>query len=132
MEGLSVVGGRLMEFYVGGKKLHSFWEPGESSPYLARHLIEPVRATMGFWGHSGIPVILAAECCGLLPGEFIALNRMLFQSDVSAVRFCRQFGLPASASVELKRPLRCRTCGSSLISLPCIMCWNGPDDDPHV
>lgn len=121
-----------MEFYVKGKLRRSPWIPGQSNPYLARHLVDPIRAVMGFWGYGGVPISFAAETCGLLPGEFIALNRMLLESDIGAVRFCRRFGLPASASVELKRPFRCKGCGSSLISLPCIQCWNGPDDDPHV
>lgn len=120
------------KFWVNGKEQSSIWIPGNTGPYLARHLIEPIRACMGFWSHDGLPIEDKADMCGLLPGEFIALNRMLLGLDVGAIRFCKQYGLPPSASVRLKKSFRCKKCRGSIISLPCIQCWGGPDDDPHV
>jgi hypothetical protein len=119
-------------FWVDGKQQISLWIPGNASPYLSRHLIDPVRACIGFWAHDLIPIEDKAEMSGLLPGEFIAMNRMLLESDIGAVRFCKQYGLPPSASVRLRKAFRCKKCRGSIISLPCIQCWKGPDDDPHV
>lgn len=118
--------------YVNGKKVKSLWIPGNSRPYLSRHLIEPARACMGFWRQDNIPLEEKAIMSGLLPGEFIAMNRMLLRSEIGAVEFCRIYGVPPSASVKLKKPLRCNSCRALIISLPCIQCCDGPDDDPHV
>lgn len=119
-------------FWVNNTAVTSIWEPLDTAPYLVRHLQEPIRIVMGFWCHSYVPISDRAEMAGLLPGEYIAINRMLYESEVGAVLFCRRFELPGSASVDLKRPFRCKGCGGLIRRLPCIQCWNGPDDDPHV
>ena len=114
-----------VEIWVMNKPIYSIWSPGESRPYLARHLIDPVRVVIGFWAMPGVPIRNKAEAAGLLAGEFIALNRMLLAVDNDAVEFCRRNQLPASASVSLKKPLRCNGCGALLRSLPCIFLLAG-------
>ena len=118
--------------WVKNAQIRSPWQAAILRPYLCRHLIDPIRAVMGFWEHPAIPIKDKAAMCGLYAGEFIALNRMLYGSNLGAVRFCLRFELPASASVELKKPFRCAGCGGMIKSLPCVQCWDGPDDDPHV
>jgi len=118
--------------WVQNEPVYDIWSPWETSPYLARHLIDPIRAVMGFWAQPHVAIADRAEMSGLLAGEYIAVNRMLYTLDVVAVKFCIKHQLPASASVPLKFPFRCKGCGSRLSSLPCIQCWSGPDDDPHV
>lgn len=120
------------EYWVGGKRHVSFWQPAIPKPYLCRHLEEPVRAVIGFWRTDTVSVADMAAMSGLLPGEFIAMNRLLVSSDNMAVHFAKRFGLPASASVTLLRAFRCKGCGGTIIRLPCIRCWKGPDDDPHL
>lgn len=120
------------EYWVGGERHDSLWLPGISKPYLCRHLHDPVRAVIGFWSTDTVSVADRSAMSGLLPGEFIALNRLLVSSDNVAVHFAKRFGLPASASVTLLRPFRCKGCGGTIIRLPCIQCWKGPDDDPHL
>jgi len=119
-------------YWVCNEKVFSIWMPGEESPYLSRHLAEPVRRVLGFIAHPNLSIRGKADCCGLIPGEFIALNRMLYASDIATVRRCLQFGLPPSASVELCEPVRCFKCGSRIERLPCVGCWDGSDDDPYV
>ncbi len=120
-------------FYAGGKEYSSIWLGGQSAnPYLIRHLCEPVRAVIAFWDYNDVSVEKKAECCGMTPGEFIGLNRMLLNSDEDAILFARMHGIPASASVKLDKPFRCNGCRALLKTLPCIQCWNGKDDDPHV
>lgn len=119
-------------FWVQNQPVDSIWQPGVEDPYLSRHLADPVRVLMGFWHHEYLPIADRAAAAGLFPGEYIALNRMLYTSDEGAVVYCRTWGLPASASVELKKPFRCKGCCGLIDHLPCIQCWSGPDDDPYV
>jgi len=120
-------------YYANKKKYKSIWMGGSSSkPYLARHLTDPVRAVLAFWDYDAVPIEVKAEAAGLLPGEFLGINRMLLRSDEPAVLFCKLHGIPGSASVKLSKPFRCNGCRALLTTLPCIFCWNGPDDDPHV
>jgi hypothetical protein len=120
-------------FYAGGKKHKKIWAGGHSgNPYLVRHLVDPVRAVLAFWDYNDISVEEKAAMCGLTPGEFIGLNRLLSKDKTAAVEFCKVHGIPASASVKLCKPFRCNGCRARLNTLPCIQCWNGPDDDPHV
>ena len=120
------------EIWVRGKLVPSFWLPGVSNPYLARHLIIPARGVMGFWSIDGVPIKQKAELTGLSAGEFIRLNRMLWESPTAAIHFCRTYGLPASASVKLEGRFFCPSCKRWIVSLPCIRCWRGKDDDPDV
>lgn len=120
------------EIWVGGKRVKTLWLPGVNNPYLSRHIIPAARAVMGFWSFDGVPVARKADLSGLSAGEFIALNRMLWQSEIAAVHFCRTYGLPASASVKLEGRFFCPRCTRWIISLPCIRCWKGTDDDPDV
>lgn len=119
-------------FWVQNEPVDSIWQPGEERPYLARHLLDPIRVVMGFWAHQGVSVAEMAAAAGLFPGEYIALNRMLLASEQGVILFCKQWGLPASASVKLKTSFRCKCCLGKLSHLPCIRCWNSSDDDPCV
>jgi len=119
-------------FWVQNEPMVMIWHPGEEDPYLARHLADPIRVVMGFWDHLGIPIVDRAEAAGLFPGEYIALNRMLYESKEGIISYCRKFGMPASASVKLKKPFQCKGCRGLISHLPCIQCWDGPDDDPYV
>ena len=119
-------------FWVKNQPVDSIWNPGVEDPYLARHLAEPVRVLIGFWRHPYIQIADRSDAAGVFPGEYIALNRMLYGSDEGIIVYCRKFGLPPSASVELKKPFQCQVCRGVIDHLPCIQCWNGPDDDPYV
>ncbi len=125
----------MKKFYVQGEILYSPWIKGAGYKFLVRHLIEPVRVVLGLWDQSQQRIALSkkAAMAGLNPGEFIALNRILYESDIAAVKFCKAYGLPASASVYLSGyTMYCKTCNATLGSLPCVHCWSGIEDDPSV
>lgn len=125
----------MKRFYVDGKLLYSPWIKGWGYKFLARHLIDPVRVVLGLWGQNPhrISIKNKAAMAGINPGEYIALNRILYESDIAAVRFCKAYGLPASASVDLSgQTITCEGCQSTLGSLPCIYCWCGVEDDPTI
>lgn len=68
-------------------------------------MLPELRRIIALWAITGLPVKKMARLSGVTPGEFLYLNRAL-QSDYaftqhSAVRFCIEHGLPASAWVEL-------------------------------
>ena len=119
-------------FWVKNEPADMVWKPGVEDPYLARHLAEPVRVLIGFWRHPYIQIADRSDAAGLFPGEYIALNRMLYTSDEGIIKFCRLWGLPASASVKLKTPFLCEKCFRHVNHLPCIQCYDGQDDDPYV
>lgn len=98
-------------------------------PFLSRHLFPHVRRVMAMWLLTGESIERRSRLCGISAGEFIHLNRILIHCEEPAVAFCRDNGLPVSASVRLEKPVKCPKCGSRLESLPCVMCFSGPDDD---
>ena len=118
-------------FWVQNEPVYTFWRQGEEDPHLVRHLAEPVRILVGFWRHQEVPIIERSEAAGLFPGEYIALNRMLYTSQEGIIKVLRKFGLPASASVKLNKSFRCAKCFRYIDHLPCVQCWEGHDDDPH-
>jgi len=122
----------MSQYFLSGKPVKSIWISNVQNPYLARHLIIPARRVIGFWSYHSLAIRDKARVCGLSPGEFIGLNRMLWTCDNVAVSFCRRNGLPASASVSLMSRFNCPECHKPIVSLPCILCWCGEDDDPDV
>lgn len=140
----------LPKFTIHGVAKHKIWTPGVMRPELTRHMIPQIRRLIGLWSHPGQGVLRSAELCDLTPGEYIYLNRALRSeyafTQFYAVRFCLENGLPASAWVEFpanneyrhnrmpteRLSIKCRKCGMDLVGLPCVRCWNGMDDDPHI
>lgn len=141
-------------FTILGKRKHKIWTPGVMRPEFARHMMPQIRRLIALWNIPGLGVKRYAALCGLQPGEFLYLNRALRTeyafTQIHAVRFCLEHGLPASAWVELAFPaaarydrsdrpteiskrhaITCPTCNTTIHALPCVRCRRGPDDDPE-
>jgi hypothetical protein len=151
---------RVPRFTILGKSKAKIWTPGVMRPEFARHIVPQLRRLIALWEIPGLSVKRYAELCGLEPGEFFYLNRAIRTeyafTQFSAIRFCLEHGLPASAWVEFpelrteprkrtrvpivsqnimsapnRMSVTCPSCGMKVHGLPCVRCRCGPDDDPE-
>lgn len=120
-----------------GCTVDTVWIPGEMRPFLARQLRRELRIVMGLWSQPGIPVLKKAELSGCADaGEFLSLNRKLRHdrsfTSIGAINHCLLHGLPRSAAVNVYGSVVCADCGARTEILPCMRCWDGPDDDLNL
>lgn len=125
------------EYLYRGGIIGTVWTPGEMRPFLARQLRREIRIVMGLWNQPGTSVLKKANMAGCADsGEFLSLNRKLRHDDsfisIGAIKHCLLHGLPRSAAVNLYGSIICANCKARTEILPCMRCWEGPDDDLHL